>query len=165
MRIIEFLMNNIFIVVIILGALASLFGKAGSKKKPGRMPDFGGGGLPRTLFPQASDRESNLDRPLAERTESQPAYRTRPEQERQHSANPALASRDHEAPAGPLQMPALELAIKRAGTGKAKAPDAAERKPDAQSAIAASVQAHDMRKAVMWAEILGPPRSKRPYRK
>lgn len=165
MRIIEFLMNNIFIVVIIIGALASLFGKAGSKKKPGRMPDFGGGGLPRTLFPQASDREPNLDRPLAERTESQPAYRTRPEQERHYSANPAQASRDAETPAGTLRTPALELAIQRAGTGKAKAPDAAERKPGAQSAIAASVRADDIRKAVIWAEILGPPRSKRPYRK
>ena len=165
MRIIEFLMNNIFIVVIIFGALASLFGKAGSKKKPGRMPDFGGGGLPRTLFPQASDRDPKVERPLSERSESQPAYRTRPEQERQYSANAAQAPRVTESPAGPPQLPALELAIHKAGMAKAKVPDAAERKPGAQSAFAASVQADDMRKAVIWAEILGPPRSKRPYRK
>lgn len=158
-------MNNIFIVVIIFGALASLFGKAGSKKKPSQMPDFGGGGLPRNLFPQASEREPSEDRPLQERTEGQPVYRSQPEQERQHAANPALPTRESELLSGAPQIAALQRSLERAATSKAMAPAAAERKPAGQSAIAATVQADDLRKAVIWAEILGPPRAKRHYRK
>lgn len=148
MRIIEFLMNNIFIVVIIFGALASIFGKAGSKRKPNQMPDFGGGGLP-----------------LSERTESQPVYRNRPEQERQPLADPSYSSREADATARTPQTAALERALPSAAASRAKPLAATDRQSASQSAIAASVKAEDIRKAVVWAEILGPPRSKRPYRK
>jgi hypothetical protein len=165
LKIIEFLMNNIFIVVIIFGALASLFGKAGSKKKPRQMPDFGGGGLPRSLFPQASEREPSEDRPLQERTEGQSVFRSQSEQERQQSANPSYSSRDSETLSGAPQIASLQRSLERASASKVVAPAAAERKSAGQSAIAATVQADDLRKAVIWAEILGPPRAKRPFRK
>jgi DNA-binding transcriptional regulator YdaS (Cro superfamily) len=165
LKIIEFLMNNIFIVVIIFGALASLFGKASSKKKPGQMPDFGGGGLLRTLFPQAGEREPSLDRPLQERSEGQPVYRTDSEPQRQHSANSSQLSRETDEAAGASQIASLQRSLERASAAKAKAQVAAERKTAGQSAVPTTVQADDLRKAVIWAEILGPPRSKRPYRK
>lgn len=160
MKIIEFLLNNIFIVVIIIGALASLFGKAGSKRKPNQMPDFGGGGLPRMPFPQKNEKERSEERRPVERTETQTLYRPRPEQERHPSA-----SQEGNAAATAAQAAALERALHKAAASKAMAHEAANRQTANQSAMAASVQADDIRKAIVWSEILGPPRSKRPYRK
>ncbi|OBZ08175.1 MULTISPECIES: hypothetical protein [Bacillales] len=164
MKIIEFLMNNIFIVVIIFGALASLFGKASSKKKPRQMPDFGGGGLPRTLFPQ-SEREPSLDPPQQEHTEGQPVYRTDSDPQRQRSAYPSQLARETDEAAGTSQIASLQRSLERASASKALAQATAERKSAGQSAARTTVQADDLRNAVIWAEILGPPRSKRPYRK
>lgn len=162
MRIIEFLLDNIFIVVIIFGALASIFGKG--KRKPNQMPDFGGGGLPRSLFPQTGDKQPK-EQPLTEQTEGQPVYRTSSVQERHSSASPYYAPAAADAPRGASQIAAHGREVHIAGSSKPQMPNAAERKPAAQRALAASVQAEDMRKAVIWAEILSPPRSKRPFRK
>ncbi|MCM3746367.1 hypothetical protein M3223_03265 [Paenibacillus pasadenensis] len=67
----NFVLSNIVVVFVILGAVGSLIGKLfqnqgqGQKPKPpGRMPDFGGGGMP--VFPS---------RPSASPLERQPASR------------------------------------------------------------------------------------------
>lgn len=162
MKIIDFLMNNIFILVIVFGALASLFGKAGSKKKPSQMPDFGGGGLPRMQNPQNSGREVRQERPQHERAEAQPVYQAAPEQKvKQRESVPVRERND----AAASQTSALERPAQRAAAVKAKTPDALESPSAKRGALAASLQEDDLRKAVIWAEVLGPPRSKRPYRR
>jgi hypothetical protein len=166
LKIIDFLMNNIFIVVIIVGALASMFGKAGGKKKPSQMPDFGGGGLPRNLQPRTTEEPQRQSRPvLQEQPEGQTVYRSSGEQERQAPMQPSYVGMQTEVTAGAPQTASLERALKRASASKAQAQDALERKPAAQGAVVTSVQAEDLRKAVIWAEVLGPPRSKKPFRK
>jgi hypothetical protein len=160
LRIIEFLLDNIFIVVIIFGALASFFGKAGSKKRPNQMPDFGGGGLPRMPFPQKNDKEPIDERRTVERPETQTIYRSRPDQERQTSA-----SREGSVAVTAARAASIERPIPKAAEGKTKAGGTVDRQTANPSAMAASVQTDDIRKAIVWAEILGPPRSKRPYRK
>ncbi|WP_054024219.1 hypothetical protein [Bacillus sp. FJAT-28004] len=162
MKIIEFIMNNIFIVVVILGALASFFGKSGAKKKPGQMPDFGGGGLPRTLFPGTGEHERESERPQPQQAAGSTVYRTTSEQERSTEMNPSYSSRET---AGPPQIAPLQRVLQRAATSKDAAQTAAERNYGSQSINAASIRSDDLRKAVIWSEVLGPPRSKRPFRK
>ncbi|WP_441910444.1 hypothetical protein [Paenibacillus sp. MCAF9] len=164
MKIIEFLMNNIFIVVVILGALASVFGKSGAKKKPGQMPDFGGGGLPRSLFPQSGELEQEVERPQPQPPQAAggTVYRSVTEVERSSDMNSTLYSRESaEAP----QTASLQRALQRAAANKETTQAAAQRNYGSQSINAASIRSDDLRKAVIWAEVLGPPRSKKPFRK
>lgn len=124
------------------------------------MPDFGGGGLPRMPFPQKNDKDRSDERRPVERTETQTVYRPRHEKERQPSV-----SQEGNAAVTAAQAAVLERSLHKAAASKAMAQEAASRQTTNQSAMAASVQADDIRKAIVWAEILGPPRSKRPYRK
>ncbi len=161
MRIIEFLLNNIFIVVIIIGALASLFGKSGSKRKPSQMPDFGGGGLPRMQTPRALERDRGDERPQPEQTQAQtvyyPAAELREDVRPESSASYRESSQAHAA--------GLGRTLQSVAANKTKAATVEQSRRGSKSAIAASLQAEDLRKAVVWAEILGPPRAKRHYRK
>lgn len=144
-------MDNIFIVVILFGFLASLFGKSGKKKQPGQMPDFGGGGLPRTLLPQANGEQP-------ERNEPQTVYRapTEPERDQAAKRQTSLSTRADGASGAAKQAALLERALQEA---------AQQRQLAGQTTITKSVKQNDIRKAVVWAEILGPPRSKRPFGK
>jgi len=162
LKIIEFLMNNIFIVIVILGALASFFGKSGAKKKPGQMPDFGGGGLPRTLFPQSGEQEREPERSQPQQAAGSNVYRTTSGQDRSSEMNPSYSSRET---AEPPQTAHLQRALQRAAVNKETAQAAAERNYGSQSINAASIRSDDLRKAVIWSEVLGSPRSKRPFRK
>lgn len=162
MKIIEFLMNNIFIVVVILGALASVFGKSGAKKKPGQMPNFGGGGLPRSLFPQSGEQEREVERPQSQQAAGGTVYRSATEVERSSDMNSTRSSRENaEAP----QTASQQRALQRAAANKETAQAAAQRNYGSQSINAESIRSDDLRKAVIWAEVLGPPRSKKPFRK
>lgn len=161
MKIIDFLMNNIFILVIVFGALASLFGKAGSKKKPGQMPSFGGGSNPRVGTPQSSHTE---DHSLPERSDGQQVYQTAPKEEQQRSnLQRSQPVRGYDAPEP--QAAALDRSISRTPVGRPKAENPLEVTSTKRSALANALQGDDIRKAVLWAEILGPPRAKKPYRK
>jgi hypothetical protein len=164
MKIIEFLMNNIFIVVIIFGALASLFGKSGSKKKPGRMPDFGGGGLPRSSNAGEPGNEQE-ERPLPGPAAGQSVYRTQPQNVREEYETPAYKARETEVLNQTPQVAPSQRTLQQAANARGKAAKAAERNSAPQSALTAHARADDLRRAVVWAEILGPPRSKRPFRK
>lgn len=164
LRIIEFLLNNIFIVVIIVGALASLFRKSGPKNKPGRMPDFGGGGLPRTLYPQEVRAEME-DRERPAGPAGQTLYRSQTETKREDFEKPVHATTETEKHAESPQIASLHQALQSAATNKAIVSDAAERKSASQRTETNGTRSQELRRAVIWAEILGPPRSKKPFRK
>ncbi|WP_138753339.1 hypothetical protein [Paenibacillus sinopodophylli] len=164
MKLIEFLMNNIFIVVIIFGALASVFGKSGKKKKPGRMPDFGGGGVQRPSNQQErGSHEEEQQVPSA--SSGQTVYRSQSQSRREENDQPAFAAREQELTAETSQIASVQRVLQRAANNKEKASASAERKYAGQSAISAPSRSEDLKRAVIWAEILGPPRSKRPFRK
>jgi len=176
-RLIAFLLDNIFIVIIVLGFLSSLFGKSSSRKqKPSGMPTFGGGGGPaRPAAPQPS--ELDQQRMERERLEQQ-----RQEQQRQQAL---LREREAaEAQAQQLQRARLEEAQRAAETarGLEQAQRSAEaRQAAAQRTVAAlkaaapsksnqlfdpsAVHGSELRKAVVWAEVLGAPRAKKPFRR
>jgi len=151
LKIIDFLMDNIYIVVIIFGALASLFSKAGAKKKPSQMPDFGGGSLPSTPTQSNDDWKPGEQQRYPEQApETQSVYQVRTEPERR------LETPRKAVPTGQLD-----------NNNRASAPSTARErvsKVEVEHKVN-SVTADDMRKAIVWAEILGPPRSKRPYRR
>ncbi|MEV5028631.1 hypothetical protein [Paenibacillus sp. LPE1-1-1.1] len=163
MRIIEFLLNNIFIVVIIVGALASLFRKSGPKNKPGRMPDFGGGGLPRTLYPQEGRAEQE-DRERPAGPAGQTLYRSQTETKREDFEKLNATTETEKHAESPL-MASLHQALQSAATNKALVSGAAERKSASERTETNGTRSQDLRRAVIWAEILGPPRSKKPFRK
>ncbi|MFD1952634.1 hypothetical protein ACFSL6_00180 [Paenibacillus thailandensis] len=147
--IIEFLLDNIVFVVIALGVIAKLLGLPGtSKERPRRMPDFGGGhaGKPaeapvRKAHTTAEAQPKPVYTPVERRDESEEEW-----------ASPALAAVPvrHTAPIGP-QTPDN----RRAEAVREVSPDG--------SALPAN--ASDLRRAVIWAEVLGPPKAKRMYRK
>ncbi|MBD2869482.1 hypothetical protein [Paenibacillus arenilitoris] len=157
MRFIEFLLNNIYIVVIVIGALASLFGRSSGKKRPRQMPNFGGGGLSGMPGrPERAPEKLEPDRPAG-----QTVYRSRSAEHETGVPEGEFAEHREVPSAAPVSPPAaakrpyrrpVAMEADRAGT------------PAARSA-GAQVRADDLRKAVLWAEILGPPRAKRPFRK
>ncbi|OMF34188.1 hypothetical protein BK133_12745 [Paenibacillus sp. FSL H8-0548] len=167
MKIIDFLMDNIFIVVIIFGALASLFGKSGSKKKlPGQMPDFGGGGLPRNVFPQTNDPKPVIDQQAEmQGNEGQTVYRSLHDQERQTVVDAPYERSYIAAPPETARSAARERALQGAKVSGSASRNVSERNSAAQEMRDSSTRVEDMRKAVVWAEVLGPPRSKKPFGK
>ncbi|OUM95973.1 MAG: hypothetical protein A9Z00_06315 [Thermobacillus sp. ZCTH02-B1] len=201
---IGFLFDNLILVIIVIGILTSLFGRAGRQGGGSRMPDFGGGpgsGLPH--------------RPLRDRRESPdgthpggavPGGRwTR----REAGGGPPWAGGAPGGPhrAGRAEMPGIPVAPRHADaaghgpvvTADARLggqPSAANRSPAPSAAAPASPRTSspdpsaartseavgiapalqverrparapagpdELRKAIIWAEILGPPRALRPY--
>jgi len=144
-ELLSFLSRNFYIVFIVVGLLYSMFFRKSpiEKRPPNRMPDFGGGG------------QSGQHRPPE-----------RPQMERAPEI-PWPGSEEAESP-----KPERPIAV------KVRVPDKPEPKKVADPAIASSIEmapataeepirlsATDMRRAVIWSEILGPPRAKRPYRR
>lgn len=151
MKIIDFLMSNIYIVIIIIGALASLFSKARAKNKPSQMPDFGGSGLPSTPSQSRNNHESGEERQYPERAPEAPTvYQVRTEPERQLDTPRKAVS---------TVQPENNYRATASSTARERV-----LKTEIESEVK-RVTADEMRKAIVWAEILGPPRSKRPYRR
>jgi hypothetical protein len=136
-RIIEFLMSNIVIVIIVVGFLLSVFRKKGNGGPPGRMPDFGGGPKP---IPR-SPRQAPTEDAEGSRNDRTPNDRT------VSPFGPPVNS-EMSTQRRPLVLsPPARVEPNRVQVNKLEA------------------TADDLRKAVMWAEILGPPRAKRPFRR
>lgn len=152
-RIIAFILDNFLIVVIAAGFLLSLFRKAGGS--PQRMPDFGGGG--RDFMPQGrSFKETRQGNPVQSQSAMEPIDRP--------AAMPMYETHRMLPSAG--MMPGGEGSPGAEGdygategrqTRPARLPvrPALESQPD--------IGTEELRKAVVWAEILGPPRARAPH--
>ena len=153
-QLISFATKNFFIVIIIVGILYQLFFRKSPLEKPrNRMPDFGGGQPQR---PPGSPPQRGV--PMRIPAEKQ-------EQRRVPSANnaprpepkPIVAENVYEdvyeerptAVAPASATPALRVA----STHAVSRPAVMEPTQD------------DLARAVLWAEILGPPRARRPHRR
>lgn len=181
LNIFDFLMDNIYLVIIVLGFVMSLLGKSGGQKKgqsQSGMPTFGGGG---------SDMRPNVPQPgqfdqqhlEQQRLEQQRMEQQRADQQRQQ----ALQRQREEAQARQLR---LEQDEERRVMEAARQQELARRATEARQSFNAitdlpkkkvshsarpaqrlfdpnAVNHNDLRKAVVWSEVLGPPRAKKPY--
>jgi|HigsolmetaAR203D_1030402.scaffolds.fasta_scaffold00630_20 hypothetical protein len=195
---INFLLENIFIVIIVLGILSSLFGRSGKKGGGGRMPDFGGGPggwpAPGRGAPGRTDRPGDVparrSEPQPRQTEAQrrPETPWRPDPAPPREWKPGRNLDEHgqvviadvrpgrageprpaaphssrsEAPAAPHRK-ASPSAAERTAARAAEASRIAPALQVEQRAGRVIAGADDLRKAVLWAEILGPPRALKPY--
>lgn len=157
MGIIEFILNNWFIVVIIYIVVSTFTkikqGGAEQQDKPNRparpvpggMPPFGGDGpvLPR----RARERQEPKAAPSAENQS------VIPQEARQE---PALAQALRpERIQGPKSMPQTPASALQRPSARSQSPAMDTFRPTPE----------DLARGVLWAEILGPPRAKRPYRR
>ncbi|ACT00884.1 hypothetical protein [Paenibacillus sp. JDR-2] len=163
MKLISFLLENIYWVIVVGGVLFSMFGRSGAKKRTNRMPSFGG----------SSEREPH-----------RPEHRQDPvwdedDEEEYQPQKPILAGSPLQGERGGTgegsRSQTQERALQAVPSRPAEPPRArlaAANKPQTAAAPAAASQtemtnpkADELRKAVVWAEILAPPRSKRPFGK
>lgn len=165
--ILDLIMSNWFVVVILYIVLSSIVRKLKTGGKGGRgvpqpqgrtpkggMPPFGGDGsgwpgsakpMPKAQPVQARPADSGGARPQPaemDRRRSQPAPLS--------EANAATASASEQPSTAAVTSPFAEPQ----GTGE-----------NAAAAAFGSLTPQDASRGVLWAEILGPPRAKRPFRR
>jgi len=152
-QLISLLTHNIQFVLVILGILYYLFFRKSpaERRPPNRMPDFGENG-------------GN-----AHRAPGNPAPRTEESRERRpeprifrETANPAPEARVYEAVAASPEGPSV------AAPGMRRAQRPPEPYLTAETPVAVGTRRpgrEEMAKAVLWSEIIGPPRAKRPFRR
>jgi hypothetical protein len=145
-QLIAFAMDNFFIVAIVLGVIYSMFfRKSPVERKPNHMPDIGRGGSTRPG--RAEERVPDYSQ--SSESVSPESYFSVSEgqvQQASSSEQPILASGRLSRVQAPSQQPPQPSQVRR-GIGKS------------------SLNSEDLSRAVMWAEILGPPRAKRPHRR
>ncbi|WP_461480250.1 hypothetical protein [Paenibacillus sp. PvR052] len=157
MGIIEFILNNWFILVIIYIVISTFTknkkGRAEQPDKPNRparpapggMPSFGGDGpgLPK----RTKERQGPMAAPPAE--------------------NRAIVPQEIRQEPAPAQAPRPERMQRSRSTPQTQASGLRRPSVRQQSPVTASFRPtpEDLARGVLWAEILGPPRAKRPYRR
>ncbi|MFD2333845.1 hypothetical protein ACFSR7_31685 [Cohnella sp. GCM10020058] len=203
-QLIGFLLGNFHFVLVVLGILFFLLRKSPLEKPPGgkpgnrpsgRMPDFGGSGLPRPTRPAADPRP--VQRPIERRegpsvherrqppivaVPARPRSAERAEEERgvpmgdkqivyrsPGTPQPTPVPWNGEGESGGEGTPSVSAAQSAredaAYHAAAKAsPPYASVQPQAASAPARPKHS-ELARAVIWAEILGPPRSRKPFRR
>ncbi|TVY00533.1 hypothetical protein [Cohnella terricola] len=151
-ELLSFLSRNFYIVFIIIGLLYSMFFRKSpiEKRPPNRMPDFGGEGQQR--HPERPERPRmghapEVSWPGSEEVES-------PEPERPIAVKVRVQSK-----------PEPKKAATPVAAQSSLAAPATLEQPQGSSEASLNLTAVDMRRAVIWSEILGPPRAKRPYRR
>lgn len=150
-KVLRFLLNNPFLAVILIGFVFSILRKG--NKPANRMPSFGGdtaGNRP------GSEPDERDDEPMLEEERSYPVYA---EEERSSQAG---------LPQGYALQDSITLEERIAAMKPSVRPASAPRHAESsnkESAAAASavIRPEEALKGVLWSEILGPPRAKRPF--
>ncbi|WP_028561663.1 hypothetical protein [Paenibacillus pinihumi] len=168
----KFIINNPFVAIIILGFLISMFG---NKNKKAGMPPFGGG----KQANQGRPLEQQPDRSAEQRTHETHADRSRPypnrfdrseeqdwipEQPAASSAvQPERTALEHRLQESARLREGQRASSRRPDSGLPRKQSAHSAKPGYQLAEpgAGLPREEEMRRAIVWAEILGPPRAKR----
>jgi hypothetical protein len=163
-QLISFVMDNFYIVIIVLGIVYSLFfRKSPLERPPNRMPDFGGGGRPRPdQRPSSADSRS----PASERQTSAPVPVEQPEwiETRQQEQMPIERGTPIHAPARADIGYVDDVLARPARSTQEKV--IVQQSQKTKMRFGAEALTHDdLSRAVMWAEILGPPRARRPHRR
>ncbi len=170
-------MKNIYFVVIVGGFLLSIFNRVSAKKRNNpRMPDFNGQSAADAAYPQQGtdvqqhqsgrhdqgdayphwdDNDDYEERSISYRQAEEEA-----EREKQHHLSELARAleRTQQQQAAVTVTQQREAAARRSNRASSEAEAVADTR-------LAPLSADELRRAVIWSEILGPPKSKRPYGK
>ncbi|MFC6332452.1 hypothetical protein ACFP56_07425 [Paenibacillus septentrionalis] len=157
MGIIDLIFDNIYFVVIFLFVVFKLIGSFSGNKKPTGTPTFGGDEPQKRWF---DEEEETYDRPVAqssrEEDRAREVYSPSPQVGNDRVFQPA----QNIVPAAPTYEERMQELRTRQERTKQRllAAQKVER-----SAQASQLGAKDLQEAVIWSEILGQPRAKRPH--
>ncbi|GAC42964.1 hypothetical protein [Paenibacillus popilliae] len=154
-KVLGFLLNNPFLAVILIGFVFSILRK--DNKRANRMPSFGGDTAGHRPGSEPDDRDHDPD-DMREEERSYPVYAG---EERSSQAGLPQGYASHE-----MDSIALEerIAAMKPSVRPASAPRHAESsKKESAAAASVAIRPEEALKGVLWSEILGPPRAKRPY--
>lgn len=149
MQLFQFLLDNIVAIVIALGFVATLLGKVKEKRKPGQTASFGGQPAP--------DQPEELQVEHRRQNEGRHAV---PESERQR-----VYEADLERGRRTAEPKARDGARRASDAARASHAHQGQHSTSISGSAKPELRAEDIKRAVVWAEILGPPRAKRPFRK
>lgn len=137
-------MNIFFLIVVAIGILYQLFVRKSPLEKRNRMPDFGGGQQRRPGSPPQRGVPMRIPPGKQEQTRPTP----QPINVDEYIEPRAVASEPRKTPV-------------------TTRPEAAPLEPSFANApqTAQSLSRDELARAVMWAEILGPPRARKPHRR
>lgn len=182
-KLIAFITHNPFILIIIVGLLYSMFfRKSPIEKPPGnrpgqrpgsgpnRMPNFGGSPVfapnPHRTDTGMPDRQpaprpsfGGLDDPAPQPAEGPFMHVPAPATSFEAPRAPSYSLQERTEPAKPEQPRAVPARARL--TPQAPAELSSVHAPTDGTRVALS--ADELKRAVVWAEIIGPPRAKRPY--
>lgn len=181
--ILSFMFDNPFLTIILLFFLFSMLGRTGRKGGGNRMPDFGGGPggwpAPGRGMPSGSGRSGEMRgrTDLSRRPERRDAGGGEPAFPREWRPAQPQEARERMADPRPVRMepsPPAASPAASASTAAHEAADSASAAIDGASRVAPALQVErasgrpiagqeELRQAVLWAEILGPPRARSPH--
>lgn len=145
-QLISFAMKNFFIVIVIVGIVYQLFFRKSPLEKPrNRMPDFGGG----HQRPPGSPPQKGVPMRIPPAKQEQPRPIPQPIVVEERVEEKAYAA---EPPISPVPRKLREATPVDPAVATAPQPTQ-------------SLSREELARAVMWAEILGPPRARRPHRR
>ncbi|MBV6712642.1 hypothetical protein [Paenibacillus chitinolyticus] len=160
-RLIELIANNFFFVIMIgIFLVSMLSGKRKKTGNPNRMPDFSGQGLPRR--PAASTRPASG---TGREPDRRGDWSAEDAADDWTAAEPAAAGRGRSG--GFAASDARGSFAKPAETPRKREARAVREEAAGSGNSAAGVDLHPRQavQGVIWAEILGPPRAKKPFRR
>ena len=165
---IQFIVKNFFIVIVVVGFIISLLNKVrkGNAGSDNRMPNFGGNPPLPKMNPQQrrqpmQTRQQDASRPERSAMNAEP--RISPS-----LASPAVKTdAQYTRPLAAERLPedAIATAYAEAEGGFAKPRQRAAASAPAERPPFRMPEGDELRRAVVLAEVLGPPRAKRPFRR
>ncbi|GAV12281.1 hypothetical protein [Paenibacillus sp. NAIST15-1] len=172
-KIIHFVTSNPLIAIIILGALFSSLGGSKKKDKTNRMPDFSGGAAKSSDDKRYEDAGEEEYEEVERKPERQPVFTTSAER----PAPAGMASSPDNSydfiDSDEARLTELEqrlAAIDRMAISSGSASRFSKRHTSSaaspeqgQGSSSRAVTPDEVMQGVIWAEVLGPPRAKRPY--
>jgi hypothetical protein len=191
----DFLMGHLYMVILVIGLIYAMFFRKSPLERPpqnrpprrpaNRMPDFGGSPMfpaprpPRRTEDPAGGRpddDAGLPQPAAAWSEPKPVAAPAPS----HPSRPEWADRpfglavepeaDNPARSGEALLAYEKPTAAQAAAAVRPAPPAEAAPVPETAGLAADeprsmLSRDDLARAIVWAEVLGPPRARRPYRR
>lgn len=186
MSLFEWIFNNLYVVAIVAFALFSFLGKLGKpanpdQKRPGNgMPTFGGGQDASRRSDHTSEQQSSqmddrrydeqydekYDEERYDQPYSEPAASSRPASDfrGEHSLDNMRSSVDEQMKLMEEQQRLVQKRLNRISS--ASSPSVSNSVwEDTNTTVPETslIRPEDIRTGVLWAEVLGPPRSKQPF--
>lgn len=169
---ISFISDNIVFVFIAIGVIYSLFSrKAPTEQKTNRMPSFGGDGQQRPQRPQVQQpQRTQQQHTQPQRSAQQQSARPKPARAEASRTGPSVIQSRSQPESGRRSVLFDEMMqdadqSQTADQKRMEAVHSGAAVPRHSAMNAGAVSGDELTKAIVWAEILGPPRAHKPYRR